>query len=696
MPKIQLSDLKSGYEEWNSCDQEIFAEQRSNILLMASEHYSKKGSKFWANIRDAKELNSEQRIRLTKNHLYKIMRGYASIQGSLAPGVACMPQNENELADVKSAELHEKVRKWASDKYRFREKVRNWIDDFNVVGEVACFIYYDPSKGKQVGFEQAMDAEGNPEFEEDGVTPKSSERPIFSGDFVFETVYGFNLLRDADAKQMEDSCQLTIRSTGKVSDYKKKYAKFPDKLKAFEATPDGTYLVFDANKASYGKSKDLVQINRTFYRPSIEYPNGYFVFWTENGIFEEGELPFGKFPLAYAAFDRYQTSPRGRSHIKILKPFQIEINRSASKIAEHQITIGDDKIIMQAGTKIQQGGTLPGVRGVVVTGAAPQVLPGRDGSQYYARMEKDIQEMYAASLLDEQAAQEISQMDPWSLVHRSASQKTKFKLYVERFEQFLMDVWDIFFTLARQYLSDDDLMEILGPDEQMNWAEFRDPQHKGYKIQLEPMSDDVDTQYAQQLTMNHFMQFAGSQLSKEDLGRIIETMPFAKAKDHFKDLTLNYRLGTNVILALDKGKRPRVHPKDDHNYMIKRLNTRMREPDFDFLPQPIQANYEAVLQEHMQFLAQIEAQLAAAQKDFIPTTGAMVGVDLYVPHPDGPDKAPRRARVPYDALQWLIQRIEQQGSTLSELEGMNQYNLAQIAQAAGLGQGPVAQPGIPA
>jgi hypothetical protein len=692
MPKIQLSDLKSGYEEWNSCDQEIFAEQRSNILLMASEHYAKKGSKFWSNVRDARELNTEQRVRLTKNHMYKIIRGYASIQGSLAPGVTCLPQNEQELGDVKSAELHEKVRRWASDKYRFREKVRNWLDDFNVIGEVGCFVYYDPTKGKQVGFEQEKDEAGEPVFEEDGVTPKASEKPVFSGDFVFETFFGFNLLRDADAKQMEDSKQLTIRSTAKVSEMKKKYAGDKEKLKAFEDSPDGTYLIFDANKASYGRSKDLCQINRTFYRPCIEYPNGYYVFWTESAIFEEGELPFGKFPVAYAAFDRYQTSPRGRSHIKILRPFQIEINRAASKIAEHQITLGDDKIIMQAGTKIQQGGTLPGVRGVTVTGASPQILPGRDGSQYYKRMELDIDEMYRASLLAEQASENVAQQDPWALVHRAASQKTKFKLYVERFEQFLVDTWDIFFTLARQYLSDEDLMEIMGPDEQMNWDEFRDPSHIGYKIQLEPMSDDVDSQFAQQMTMNQLMQFAGSKMSEENIGRIIETMPFARTKDAFKDMTQNSRLGTNMILALDKGKKPRVHPKDDHQYMIKRLSLRMREPDYDFLPPQVQANYEEVLQFHMNFLAQIEQQLAAAQKDFIPTTGAMVGVDLYVPHPDGPEKAPRRARVPYDAIQWLITRIEQQGSTLAELEGMNQYNLAQIAQTAGLGQDTVAQP----
>jgi hypothetical protein len=57
----------------------------------------------------------------------------------------------------------------------------------------------------------------------------------------------------------------------------------------------------------------------------------------------------------------------------------------------------------------------------------------------------------------------------------------------------------------------------------------------------------------------------------------------------------------------------------------------------------------------------------------------MIACDMYVPNED-PNKAPKRVRVPYQALEALLKQLEQQGSSLDAMEKMNQGQLAEMAQ----------------
>jgi hypothetical protein len=467
----------------------------------------------------------------------------------------------------------------------------------------------------------------------------------------------------------------------RVKDMQMKYKSQPDKAKMFEETQDETYLVFDMQQTGYSRSKDHCMIVETFYRPCMEYPEGYFYFWTEKGIFEEGELPFGVWPIAFGLFDKYQTSPRGRSHLKVLRPFQAEINRAASKIAEHQITLGDDKIITQAGTKITQGGTIQGVRGIQVSGAAPQILPGRNGAQYLDYLNSEIAGMYKASLIEEEVQVMPSQLDPYTLLYRAASQKKAFKLYTERFEQFLIDAWTIYLELARHYLSDEELIEAIGEHEAVNISEFRSPKKLGYLIQIEPISDDLETKLGQTLTINHALQYVGNKLDKEDIGKLLRTMPYANADEAFKDMTLQYDYGTNALLALDRGDFPRVSASYQPAYMIQRLTSRTVEADFTTLSPQVQANYDRMIKTYESIQADLAAKEMAAKNDFIPTSGALVVVDLYVQDPKNPLSS-KRARVPYESLQWLINRIQQQGTNLQQLEQMHKKNMVEVMEMA--------------
>jgi hypothetical protein len=91
-------------------------------------------------------------------------------------------------------------------------------------------------------------------------------------------------------------------------------------------------------------------IKEYYFKPSSVYgPNGYFYITTEHGILFEGEIPFGVYPISYRGFKKIQTSARARSVVKVLRPYQYEINRAASKMVEHQLVHGDDKVITPLG-----------------------------------------------------------------------------------------------------------------------------------------------------------------------------------------------------------------------------------------------------------------------------------------------------------------------------------------------------------
>jgi hypothetical protein len=114
--------------------------------------------------------------------------------------------------------------------------------------------------------------------------------------------------------------------------------------------------------------------------------------------------------------------------------------------------------------------------------------------------------------------------------------------------------------------------------------------------------------------------------------------------------------------------------------MIKRLMGRVRQADFRFLSPQIQQAYAQTVQQYMQVEVQQQQKLQMAQAGFIPTGGYLVVCDLYVQDPtDSTGVKTRRARLPYESLQWLIKKLEAQGSSLSELEKMNQGAVAQMA-----------------
>jgi len=234
-PKYTISDLEKLYIDADEADKELFAEQRSNLLLITGDHYNKLRSNFFKRLRDSRSIASEQKIRLTKNHVQKITDSYVNNIVATAPGVGFEPAQSSELRDQKDAELNKSVWDYAKEKHGLDEEVQSWVEDFVGIGEVATKLFYDPAED----------------------------------DIVFEEIYGFNLLIDPAATSFKKAKYAIIR---KMVDVKKLKAMFPDEElgKYIQASADQTYTIFDRGKGAYQRSKDQCMVREYYFRPSQE------------------------------------------------------------------------------------------------------------------------------------------------------------------------------------------------------------------------------------------------------------------------------------------------------------------------------------------------------------------------------------------------------------------------------------------
>jgi hypothetical protein len=454
----------------------------------------------------------------------------------------------------------------------------------------------------------------------------------------------------------------------------------PEKLKMIDEEKKDPSMVFDPSVSDYMNIKGYTMIREYYFRPCHEYPKGYYYITTQNGILFEGELPFGIFPIEYVGFDKIQGNPRHRSIIKQLRPYQLEINRTASKIAEHQIT-SDDKVLVQNGTKVSSGASLAGIRLLQYSGAKPDILEGRSGAQYLDYMQSQILEMYqVAGISEDMELKPTQSADPMGLLFRSVKDQKKFTIYVEKFEHFLKRVCKLYLRLAKEYFDDDALIPMIGKSEYVNISEFRNTKDIDSAIKVMPMTDDINTMWGKWLSINHMIQYSSSQLGKSDIARIARNMPFGNFEESFSDIMLDYDLSQNFMLAVERGEQPQPSKADNKEYMIKKLENRIRMSDFTLLSPDIQQYYMQTLQQFMQMAAAEKEEILRAQSGFIPMTGPLIRTDLKatVPNSTGGTKTVSK-EFPVDSLAWLEKQMAIQGASVESLMELNQSAQAGVA-----------------
>ncbi len=692
----KYTDLNEDYKNANSADEDLFAEMRSNILLVSGNHYSKKTQSFFNNVRNSQRINEGTKLRLTQNHIFKVSTYYENAITSKAPGVTISPQNDLEMQDRKSAELNQAVWQDAKHRYNLKEKFNEYIKNFVQLGEMCAYMYFDPNKGELRGYEPMTNEAGEPTMDEaTGEMSADNSKPIFMGGFEFKNVPGFNLLRDPNAKSMADSQFHIIREMVPKKELLASYEQDPDKKKMIGDSDKEDFIIFDSSKSAYRSEEGMILVRYHFFKPCRLYPQGYFYIATQRGILQQGELPFGIYPIVWEGFDTFSTNPRGYSIIKVARPYQAEINRASSQAATHSVTVGDDKLIYQSGTKLSQGALLPGVRGLTYQGMAPQILAGRTGEQFIPYIQGKIAELYSAVMLDEinQETQPTS-ADPYSMLFRSAGQKAKFAKYIEKTENFMKNFCKLYIEYAKHYLPEDTVIQAIGKSEMINLSEFRNTKPTNYQIKFDEMSETIDSKMGKQIALNHVLQYVGSQMSPKQIGLVLKEMPFLNNNTLFKRLSIDYDNVENDMLQIERGQMPFVTPYADNQVYVDCVTHRMKQSDFNLMPVPMKQMYDQYLGIHEDELKRKADAAQAAKDGFIPTGGSLITVSMQVSDPST-SSGTRQVRLPYEALNWLLQKMEAQGSSLEALEGMNQGSVANMyppAPPEQIGQGQIQPP----
>lgn len=665
-----LDKLNKLYRDGETADKDVWANMRSNVLLVSGDHYAKQTRKYLDHIRGNGIMNDKQKIRLTLNHAQRISKLYVNNIVSAAPDVDIEPTNQKEQQDQKSAELHKAVSEEIKRKHKWQEKKVQWCKDYVDIGEVCVRVGWNWRKGKFKGYTPTIDEETGQAI---------GQEPVWSGDVVFDRIYGFNIFRPANAQSLEDGDWLGVREMIKKSEIVERYELDEDKKKQLDDESKEAFLIFREQSASYEESKKEVLVKTIYYRPNYDYPAGYFYTFTSGVLLAEGELPMGRWPFVHKGFDEIPTNPRFRAIHFHTRPYQVELNRAASKIAEHQITNGDDKIYLMNGAKLSSGGTAPGIRQYNVTGQPPVISQGRVGEQFFNYIDRIVNEMYQVAMVQEELQDEVKgQVDAYALLFQSARWKKRFKVNIQRFEDFLVEVMELALETTRHYVEQDALIPVIGRHEAVNIAEYKNSNDLRYQIKVVKQSEDPETRLGRQMTLDRFIQYTGSQMSREDIGKFVRLSPYLNDEQILSDFTMDYDNAANMVLALDRGEEPMITEFDDPDYMAGRLVHRMRQSDFTSLQPHVQQLYQLVLQQYQQIKAQQLQQVQAMNADLIPSDGIMVTVDMYVPDPKDATKQ-KRLRIPQTSLQWLLDRMADQGNELAKLETQQQGYVAQVA-----------------
>ncbi len=697
---MTISDLETRYNLATDVDSKIYDEMKSNVLLYSGFHYMNKKSSFNRATRTSK-LSVENKVRLTKNHLNRAIKRYINNILSFSPGVTIVPKNNLEMQDQADADLSLAVWQDIKYDYNFDAKVKRFAQDFVIIGEVWFKQTWDPNSGDVLGYNPVLDELGQPLINPlTGEVFLDQESPILSGKFIYDMYHGYDVFRDSNVKTFEESEFIGLRKMANREALIKSVEADESKGKQEKSTiisalrQDGetTYTVFNGATTDVGSGKNQLLLKEYFFKPSDRYPEGYFFITCSSAIIWEGvlqkdidERPI--FPISYAKFDEFQGTPRGFSPIKQARPVQAEINRSASKIAETQMTYGDDKLITYYGGGITEGQKLNGIREIKVkAGQKPEILAGRSGEQYLGYMQNQITELYTIlDIAEDTAENPIAGQDITATLYKSMKEKKKYVLYAKEFERFLVDIAQKSLKLAKAHYPDQKTVKAVGDYKAVNIAEFKRVGDMSYDIKVVPMGDDIESMMGKYLILRDTLQYASGQLGPENIGTVLKNMPFANSEEIFSGLTQKSDSIRDLLLALDRGEQPIVSKFADNDDILDAIVKRINRPDYKVKVQrnpEIAERYMEQYEERTAILNEEREALRKAQAGAVPTGGTIAKCDVYVNSPDKPGKTVR-LELPTESIEWLQERLAEQGAFLKKTEELPLQTQTDIASGNG-------------
>ncbi len=702
--KYSIEKLNKIYAESESCDKDVFVEMRSNTLLCSGFHYQKVSQGISRQL-DKYKVDKSKRLRLVKNHTAKGISDIKDILASATPSVVPYPANENEASHAKVAELSKTVWEHGKKVNHFDDLIEQCRNSFVTLGEVCSKVYFDPIAGGFSGsYNQAvdedgaplfLDLEGNPTTEKGLYDPNTLEliqqyelmpdedSPVFKGKICIEKFEPYNLLRAKNSTNVKTSKHLIYRKMVDLEDAKAliKNAKLgaeeaDEKMKWIEESGKTTYKIFDGMNGSFQDSQGQIMFREFYFRQSPEFPKGQYFITVEKGILFQGEIPFGEhgdeaFPIKWEPYEIYEGSARGFSPIKRIRPCQAEINRCASSLSETQLLHGRTKVVLQKGDKFSRGATQPGMDVYHTTGSAAQVIDGKSGDQYLGYLEFNIKELYDLLKIPENSSATSQAFDPKAELFKKQSQKQRFTEPSQRLARFLKSNCETHLFLSQKYADQIGIEDIFGSTQAVDANEFKQLDVLSRKITLMEVTDDLESMLAKTMELDTILQYAGKDLDPDTLSILLSQYPAINKTQAFKHINLDLNNVMSDILALDRGEQRPANKYDKHELYVKRLSSRMKEKDFPFLSDQIKTMYQQKITDHEEFIKFMAQEQQRAAAGFIPSGGALVKTDYYVnPDPNNPHKA-QRAMFPTEALAWLKKKLEDQGSTLEMIQGLD-------------------------
>lgn len=675
---LSAADLNAQFSESKTQLSDFLADARVHNNIFAGNHFQKRANKISRGL-DKVTDDKEVKIRVTKNHTDTICKFIINNILSIAPTGIIEPKNPGEIQDQKAAELHASVWEDYKLKNKFKKQVRSWVHDYVVTGEVWLNVFWDPNLGNKIADAQEIDPK----------TQQAKTIPVMDGDVLCERIFAWDMRQDPTAKSREEAKWEGFEKMVHKDRILKTFGDTEANRKACTSDSDDTYKIFDASNGQYRNAKDMVLLKQMYYKPCLEYPRGYFVFFTKDTILAQGELPADSkgrpfYPIFHVGFDEIPTSPRSQSIIKQIRPYQMEINRCASAVALTQMTVGFDKMIAPSGGEITSGGTMAGIRVIKVPGGKvnADIIPGRSGEQFLNYGAAMVTELYNKVGVPEMFEEKQNDVDMMASLYKNMRQKTRFSLYGEKFSEFLVEVCEEILRLKKAYMQDQTFVQVVGRAEQVNIPEFRNSNDLGYQIKIEQGTEDLESQFGRHMSLTSIMQYLGPHLDKDTTGMLIKNLPFSNKEEISSKFTINYENARNIMLALDRGEVPAVTTIEDPLYISTELNHRMRKPDFKFLHPAIQQAYQQQVAQYQQLYNDNLRQVQLAQQGLVPFDGPTVPVDGMYEVTTGANGQPKTERLqfPQSSLNWLAEKLKTQGAALGDIATLPLGQQAQIAQ----------------
>ena len=696
---VEIDRLLENRRKGIQADEFHFAEQRRNVELVKSYHHGNERDFYIIGGRSGRT-----KIKMTANYIGKYVRKKQNRLVTHSPMVKVLPKSGTDREDVKAATLANSVWKDAVSRHNINKLIKKLAFHYVTLGEAVVRIIWDPYKGEATGQGAIRQSDNPDEVNQYGIK-LHKHYAIFNGDIDIEAVLPWNLIRPSSCDNIDKADWLCIDRVVPISTVKSWLAHDAEKYKQVSdnfGNIDYRVITYNSDN-QYGIEKDSTIVSEMYFRPTPDYPQGLWFMFTDRVKMFWGELPFGIFPIRYAGFLEAPENARHYSIIRDVTSIQGEINACISKAMEHRVKVGDDKVLVPKGSDIEKGVVSGGIRysyyNPIGTGGVPVVIQGRTGEQHMLQAESlvgilhdifdepDDQKPVAANVARPQAPRDAD-----ALLHASYKEKEYNAAFAEDFERLIVDTAKLLLKTARSYYTADRLVPMVGKKEYVNISEFTQHKHED-TIVVEPSSGNAMTVMGKQRAFTNILQYASKAIQPRDIGLIVKNMPLLNQEEAFRGLTQDYDIADNMILALNRGTPVEVNPMgEDVLFMIRSLISEIKDSGFLQKPFHVQQLYRQTLRQYQMIHAQQQAMEWELNKQMIPANGPLLPIGYYIPDPNSKTGRAKRAMIPKDSVEWLLQRLQAQGITHDKMQGIDIADRLAMQQMAGsmkaLPQGP--------